>query len=357
MGIPDVFLKAIASLYKNPKFAVRTKVANSSWRKQDRGIRQGCPLSPYLFIIVMTVMFRDIHDELNLGRGRLPGLDFTELLYADDTALLTNNLNAMNRILAKIESHANYFGLSFNKTKCVAMNFNAFGNAKFSNGDMVPTAAETKYLGAVISSSHDLRREVSNKISSCFVTLNKLNFFWSKSNCPTKFKINVYDAVVRAKLVYGLDVVCLPGYLERQLNVFQLKGLRKILGMRATYIDRTNTNKKVFENANSAINVSSHTVKQIKTFSGYLHQKQESLLKHIVRLDSSDPLRQATLEHDTPLPKQPLQRRVGRPREHWADNVYKKMWTKYNFGVATQYKQDPNTCISPMSAKIMRKEI
>ena len=84
------------------------------------------------------------------------------------------------------------------------MNFNADGNAKFLNGDMVPTATETKYLGAVISSSHDLRREVSNKISSCFVTLNKLKLFWSKSNCPTKFKINVYDAVVRAKLVYGL---------------------------------------------------------------------------------------------------------------------------------------------------------
>ena len=29
----------------------------------------------------------------------------------------------------------------------------------------------------------------------------------------------------------------------------------------------------------------------------------------------------------------------------------------YNFGVAVQYKQDPNTCISHMSAKIMRREV
>ena len=117
------------------------------------------------------------------------------------------------------------------------MCFNADGKPKFLDGLAVPSATEAKYLGAVISSSHDLRKEISNKISGCFATLNKLNFFWSKSNCPTKFKINVYDAVIRAKLVYGIDLVCLPKCLQQQLNTFQLKGLRKILGMNTTYID------------------------------------------------------------------------------------------------------------------------
>ena len=68
---------------------------------QHSGIRQGCPLSPHLFCIVMTVVFRDVHDEINLSKGKLNRLDFTELLHADDTVLVTNNVDAMNKITNK----------------------------------------------------------------------------------------------------------------------------------------------------------------------------------------------------------------------------------------------------------------
>ena len=107
----------------------------------------------------MTVLFRDIHDELNLTRGRLPGLDFTELIYADDTALVTANANAMNRLVAKIEEHAEYYGLRFNKGKCVSMNFNRIGSRKSKNGERITEAAETMYLGGLISPKYFTKYE------------------------------------------------------------------------------------------------------------------------------------------------------------------------------------------------------
>ena len=125
MSIPPKCIEAIKSLYKGPSFCVKIGDSSSTWRKQRRGIWQGCPLSPYLFVILMTVMFRDIHGDLGSTRGRLEDLGFTELLYADDTALVTKNVHAMNRLLAQIEKHAAYYGLNFNKGKCVSMAFNS----------------------------------------------------------------------------------------------------------------------------------------------------------------------------------------------------------------------------------------
>jgi len=137
MNVDQQMINAISSLYASPSFAVKIGSSQSDWSVQERGIRQGCPLSPYLFLIVMTVMFRDIHGELNLERGKLWPLSYTELLYADDTVLITNNQNAMNRFLQKVESHAAYFGLRFNKKKCVALAVNSDAKPRFANGDKV----------------------------------------------------------------------------------------------------------------------------------------------------------------------------------------------------------------------------
>lgn len=42
-------VNAILSLYSKPRFKVEIDGRSSDWYLQETGIRQGCPLSPYLF--------------------------------------------------------------------------------------------------------------------------------------------------------------------------------------------------------------------------------------------------------------------------------------------------------------------
>ena len=115
MNIDPKFINAINSLYSKPSFRVKIDGTKSKWYDQKSGIRQGCPLSPYLFLIVMTVIFRDVHDGLDIESGKLAGLSFTELLYADDTAQVTSDLESMDKLIAQIEICAQYHGLNFSK--------------------------------------------------------------------------------------------------------------------------------------------------------------------------------------------------------------------------------------------------
>ena len=70
----------------------------SAWKQQQTGIRQGCPLSPYLLIIFMSVLFRHIHqnDRLKLVRQRIRGTQADQVLYADDTICIAQSERAMN---------------------------------------------------------------------------------------------------------------------------------------------------------------------------------------------------------------------------------------------------------------------
>ena len=69
----------------------------------------------YLFVIVMSVMFNDIHDKLkhNTVTKRVAGPEFAEVMYADDTICISTDTKMMNRMLAAIEEVGEICGIKF----------------------------------------------------------------------------------------------------------------------------------------------------------------------------------------------------------------------------------------------------
>ena len=107
MGIHNKYtIYAIINLYGNPQFAVDSNGVKSSWRRQRRGIRPGCPFSLQLFFIVMIILLRDSRSELIWRLGTVDGVIFEELMYADDIVFITNSVHVMHRFPKQVEKHA-----------------------------------------------------------------------------------------------------------------------------------------------------------------------------------------------------------------------------------------------------------
>ena len=112
---------------------------------------------------------------------------------------------------------------------------------------------EAKYLGCIITDNGKPQKEFNKRKADAFKTWKRLAEFWKHGKCDLRFKLIVYDAVVRAKLMYGLDSIQLnkdyvnPN-LKGKLDTFHLKGIRQILKLPTTFGQMKNNQSRTLGN-------------------------------------------------------------------------------------------------------------
>ena len=133
-GVPEIIVNAIEQLYKNTFTKVLSPDGLTEQFEIKAGVLQGDTLAPYLFATAVDYLMREAvqDDEDKLGfelhprrSSRHPTIKITDLLSADDEALLANEIWQAQELLSRVESGAAKIGLTFNakKTEFMAINF------------------------------------------------------------------------------------------------------------------------------------------------------------------------------------------------------------------------------------------
>ena len=109
-----VFYSEIESAAINNGFA-------TNWIKPSTGVRQGCPLSPYLFILSAEIMSNKIRQCNEVHGISLFRNEIKLSQFADDTNLLCSDLISVENGLQLIRSFGEISGLQLNIGKTKAM--------------------------------------------------------------------------------------------------------------------------------------------------------------------------------------------------------------------------------------------
>ena len=206
MGFSNHCCDVVQDCYSKPTFFVKDAFGMSDDKKQRSGIQQGCPLSPYLFILVMSCIDHDIaaSKSRRVSNARLPGLYFDMVYYADDTIIFSTDNRSLNELLHLTETISSRYGLKLNRNKCVVIQMNNEGQVHFDNGNPLPKKYEATYLGNEINREVNIKHEVLNKMQEVRKIWFKMAPYWRASNANQKWQLIIFNAVTLSKLLYVL---------------------------------------------------------------------------------------------------------------------------------------------------------
>ena len=100
-GIDGKDIRITTELYWNQKAAIRVDQELSEPAAIQRGVRQGCVLSPYLFNIYTEYIFRESNHMNGLN---INGTNINNICYVDDTTLLAKCNEELQNIFDIVKS-------------------------------------------------------------------------------------------------------------------------------------------------------------------------------------------------------------------------------------------------------------
>ncbi|KAI0529431.1 hypothetical protein KFK09_001980 [Dendrobium nobile] len=156
-GFPDMFINWVNCCISNVHFSICLNGSLEGFFNSSSGLRQGCPLSPLLFCIVMDALSCNLTSNFvgnNSPVFNINGKNFNHLMYADDLLVfgMAKTQNATN-LMNILNDFADSSGLSINPTKSsIIFSNNSFDTEQFcSIFGITQTSSFLTYLGIPIS--------------------------------------------------------------------------------------------------------------------------------------------------------------------------------------------------------------
>lgn len=305
-GIDSEYIEILKVIYKNSVAKVMLEKPGPSFQIQ-RGVKQGDPLSPKLFLVVLEQIFREL-DWTEKGL-KIDGSYLSHLRFADDIVLLSEDPAELQYMLETL----------CEKSKNVGLNINVHKTKILTNREKIPISTATGqieynddyiYLGHLISFKSCNEKEISRRIKSTWTKYWQMKEIF-KSSLPTNLKTKVMETCLIPCLTYACQTWTLTEETLRKIQVCQRGMERSYTGFRL----KDKTRHSVIRDKTKATDVK-HKILRLKwKWTGHLQRVPDDRWTKITT-------------NWYPINKK---RKKGRPYMRWQDDIVKvagKIWSR-----------------------------
>ena len=208
LGFPNSFVTAIVNTLKGSSAQILVNGHLTNTIYTTRGVRQGDPLSPFLYTIALEPL---LYATENL-EGSHPTSDRhkpeTSLAYADDALFFCRNITDANLLSWKIELFQMASGAKINTSKSFAISNNGKINLNELKGtlDNLPLLSRDehfKHLGITVNQKGDISQHWKNILNKFTNVIEK----WKTRNLSLQGKVAILNNLAYPQLIYSLCVI------------------------------------------------------------------------------------------------------------------------------------------------------
>ena len=223
MGLPAEFIGWLKILYSNCKATVMINGNLSEEFRLQSGVKQGDPLSPYLFICVMEALAALIRSRAKeLGIETPKGI-ISILLFADDVSLPLKNKQAVLLAADLLEDFCEASGMKINNKKTILLRMGKAKKIKRKSFRNKPFKIATRdhlaeYLGSVVGSPKTRRQIFDPKIEKIERSVRT----WKNCYLTLYGKKLVINAILGPKIYYRAHVEYIDMFtLNKLCNIWK----------------------------------------------------------------------------------------------------------------------------------------
>ncbi|XP_048857101.1 uncharacterized protein LOC125724452 [Brienomyrus brachyistius] len=230
-GVPGSLLRAVRSLYDRCQSLVRMGGNKSDSFPVRVGLRQGCPLSPILFIVFMDRISRRSQ---GVEGVRFGDLRIRSLLFADDVVLLASSSRDLQLSLEQFAAECEAAGMRISTSKSETMVLSRKRvECSLRVGDgVLPQVEEFKYLGILFTSGGTMEREIDRRIGAASAVMRALHrSVMVKRELSQKAKLSIYQSIYVPTLTYGHELWVVTERTRSRMQAAEMSFLRRVAGL------------------------------------------------------------------------------------------------------------------------------
>ena len=219
-GFGPSLINWVRTFYCNIESCVLNNGWSSNFFQPQRGVRQGCPLSPHLFILAAEVLAKTVRNNKSI-RGFSLGNDEVKISqYTDDTTLiLDGSEKSLTSAIQILDDFGKISGLKLNDSKTEAL----WIGSKIGHEQILVSGKKFKWpkykvktLGLWLSTDPDtaLRLNYNEKTEN----IRKLLSCWKYRRLTLLGKITVLKSLAASQLVYLLSPLRSNHHAIKEIN-------------------------------------------------------------------------------------------------------------------------------------------